>query len=143
VFSSHTRMLSWLGSKFNGSSVTIDGSVTGIKRHHAVDRFQKVKSVRLALCNPIAGGVGITLTSASNVAYTDLPWTPGALKQSADRIHRIGQKKPCFIWYLASKGTIEERLFSMIVKKQLILDQVLDGSIKSTDFDIFKEIFKP
>jgi SWI/SNF-related matrix-associated actin-dependent regulator 1 of chromatin subfamily A len=142
VFSSHTRMLSWLGSKFNGSSVTIDGSVTGIKRHHAVDRFQKVKSVRLALCNPIAGGVGITLTSASNVAYTDLPWTPGALKQSADRIHRIGQKKPCFIWYLASKGTIEEKMFSMIQNKQEILDKVLDGSATGADFAVFNSLLK-
>ena len=143
VFSSHTKMLRWLDSHYSKKSVTIDGSVTGQKRHHAVDRFQKVKDVRLALCNPRAAGVGITLSAASNVVYVDFPWTPGVLKQGEDRIHRIGQTKQCFIWFLAAHRTIEEKLCRMLQDKQAILDQVLDGIESGRDFDVFNELLKP
>ena len=143
AFSSHSKMIHWLAHRYQDRSVVIDGTVTGIKRHHAVDRFQNTSSIRLALCNPRAGGIGITLAKASNVVYVDFPWTPGTLKQGEDRIHRIGQTKQCFVWFLAARDTIEEKLCRLLQTKQKILDELLDGITTGKDFDLFNELFKP
>lgn len=142
VFSMHRPMVHWLHARHPQSSVIIDGSVTGLKRMRAVDLFQDRESVRDVYCNLKAAGVGLTLHRASNVLYTDFPWTPGALKQGEDRIHRIGQKEPCTVWFLAAVGTIEEKLCQILVEKQEVLDQALDGITSGKDFEVFEQLYK-
>ena len=45
------------------AAVTITGADSAEDRQEAVDRFQDDPAVRIALCNIVAGGVGITLTA--------------------------------------------------------------------------------
>lgn len=142
IFSGHRKMIRFLEKHFSRHCVVIDGSVTGKKRQWAVDRFNTDPKIRFAICNPKAAGVGLNMTSASNVLYCDFPWAPGVLKQGEDRIHRIGQKKRCFIWYLAVRDTLEEKLCKLLQKKQAILDEVMDGKEVSTDFDVFQELLR-
>lgn len=142
VFSSHTKMVDWLMTHYSHQAVRIDGQVTGVKRHHAVEEFQHSLRKRLAICNPKAAGVGLNMIAASNVLYTDFPWAPGTLKQGEDRIHRIGQKEKCFVWLLAARDTAEEKLFELLQEKQKVLDAVLDGADNAIDFDIFNELIR-
>jgi SWI/SNF-related matrix-associated actin-dependent regulator 1 of chromatin subfamily A len=44
---------------FGGECVTISGSDNAEQRMQAVDRFQTDPEVRVAICNIIAGGVGM------------------------------------------------------------------------------------
>lgn len=140
VFSGHTKLIDWLMARYSTIAVRLDGQVTGKKRMDAVDAFQTNKQMRLAICNPRAAGVGLNMTAGSHVLYCDFPWHPGILKQGEDRIHRIGQVSKCYIWFLAAMDTIEERLMLLLMEKQSILDQVLDGTNSGGDFDIFKRL---
>jgi SWI/SNF-related matrix-associated actin-dependent regulator 1 of chromatin subfamily A len=127
VFATHKFVIDSLMEAFPNISVKIDGSVTGEERQQSVDKFQNDSNIRLFVGNIKAAGVGITLTAASNVAFIELPWTPGDLVQAEDRCHRIGQKSSVNIHYLLSSGTIEERIARLLDKKRKVLDAVLDG----------------
>ncbi len=85
VFAIHRKMISALERRVNAQSVVIDGSVTGRKRQQAITTFQNDNRVRVLIGNIKAAGIGITLTAASNVLITEIPWRPGDLTQAEDR----------------------------------------------------------
>lgn len=58
-----------------------------------------------------AGAYGLNLQVANKIIYYSLPLGIGSCdlwEQSKKRIHRIGQDKPCFYYYLLVKNSIEE-----------------------------------
>ena len=141
VFATHKFVIDRLQDEFMMRCVKVDGSVTGENRQKAVDRFQTDDSVRLFIGNIKAAGVGITLTASSNVAFIELPWTPGDVTQAEDRVHRIGQKDSVNIHYLLANGTIEEKIARLIDSKRKVLDAVLDG-VETESESLLSELMK-
>lgn len=111
------------------SSVLIYGDTPAKKRHGIKDTFNHDPRVRLLFGNVQAAGTGISL-KCPTVAFAELGWTPGEHAQVEKRIHGIGrgiEGVTGSIYYLIASGTIEERLCSILQKKQAVLDQTLDG----------------
>lgn len=129
VFCNHLDMVDKLVEGLrNFGPVTVDGRVKIEQRQAAVDRFQNDPTCKVFVGNQ-AAETGLTLTAASNVVHVEFPWTPGALDQRSDRIHRIGQEADSVnVWHLMAEGTIEEEIVSMLDSKRQVLDAVLDGT---------------
>ncbi len=92
LFAHHREIVDALAERFGAPSIT--GDTPAEARQVAVDAFQQDPAVRLIVLNLQAGGVGLTLTAASNVAFCELGWTPAAHDQAEDRCHRIGRRTP-------------------------------------------------
>jgi len=128
VFTTHTKTVNDLMTEFKGIAVKVDGSVRGQKREDAIDAFQNNPKIRLFIGNIRAAGVGLTLTAASNVAFLELPWTPGELVQAEDRVHRITQVHGVMIYYLLANQTIEEEIAKLLDSKRDVVTRVTDGT---------------
>ena len=65
-----------------------------------------------------AGAMGVNLQEAQYTVYFSPPLASSLFEQSKKRIHRVGQDKPCTYYLLKSKGTIEEKIYSMLAMRQ-------------------------
>lgn len=118
----------------------IDGKTAQDARQRAVDAFQGGDLDALVISIK-AGGVGITLTRASNVLIAERPWTPGDQQQSEDRAHRIGQTDPVTVHVLQADLDIDSDMAELLDKKALVIAAALDGDGEMPDdMDIRKEL---
>lgn len=114
--------------------VEINGEVPLIKRNEIVESFNKKHNVheRVMLLSLTAGGVGLNLVGANHMFLLDIHWNPALEQQAADRIYRVGQKKPVFIYKFICENTIEERIRQIQEHKLDIAKKVCDASSATT-----------
>ena len=94
----------------------IDGHASAQDRAQAIEDFQAGK-IQIIGLNPIAGGVGITLTAAHHLLYVQRDWSLAVNDQVEDRICRIGQRKTCVIYDLVSDHPLDSILFQVLRRK--------------------------
>lgn len=123
VFCFLKEVVSALKQEFR-DAVTVTGDDTPQQKQYAVDRFQTDERVRLIILNYKSGGVGLTLTAASNVLFVEFPWTAADCVQAEDRAHRNGQKNAVNCVYLLGQDTIDEYMYQLIQTKKTISDGV-------------------
>lgn len=131
VFSQFTEMINLLQSelyKQNISHSVITGSTPKKQRQILVDEFNKDKNNKVFLISLKAGGVGLNLTSASNVIHYDLWWNVSVENQASDRAHRIGQKNNVTIYKLVMNDSIEEKIIDIQNVKKDLINKILDFS---------------
>jgi SWI/SNF-related matrix-associated actin-dependent regulator 1 of chromatin subfamily A len=131
VFAHHQEVQDAIAAAFPGCA-----RVMGGRNNDAdVQRFQTDPACRLIVCSIKAGGVGITLTAASNVAMCELDWTPGDMLQAEDRIHRLDDiirlDVPVTCWYLMAEDSIDITMQAMIEDKM----RVIEAAAGDADFD--------
>lgn len=74
-----------------------------------------------------AGAMGLNLQKANKIIYFTLPQSCEHYMQSQKRIHRIGQEKRCFYYYLLCRNSVEEDIL-----------KALERGVDYTD-ELFKE----
>ena len=127
VFSMYNNPLTELHETFKSSSVLLTGGTPDKKRRDMIERFQKDDKLKVFFGGMKSAGVGITLTSASNVLFIDYSWVPGDHSQAVDRVHRIGQTAESITAYqMFSKNTIDEQMNNTLRKKQKIFDRLIE-----------------
>lgn len=125
VFSQFTSMLQlieWRLRRAGFNTVMLDGSMSPIQRQRSIEYFMKNADVEVFLVSLKAGGVALNLTEASRVFIVDPWWNPAAEWQSADRCHRIGQKRPCVITRLVIEDSVESRIVMLQEKKAAMIN---------------------
>lgn len=125
VFGYHVATVTALAEAL--SAPRIDGSTKPEDRQAIVQAFQNDPTCRVVCCQIRAGGVGITLTAASDVAFAELDWTPAMHDQAEDRCYRLGQTRPVTAWYFIGNQTIDDEMWQMIESKRALVTEATDG----------------
>jgi SWI/SNF-related matrix-associated actin-dependent regulator 1 of chromatin subfamily A len=92
--------------------------------------------------NILSGGVGLTLTAASDMGIIELGWRPKDMDQLEDRIHRIGQRESVNIWYLLAEQTIEEDIAQIIDGLRIGVDAATEGEGRDESPSIMVELLE-
>lgn len=125
VFTWHNDLADRIASHYK--AVKLTGKTPLEDRNTAIDSFQKDADCKVFVSTMKAGGVGITLTAASDVLFLEQGWTPADMDQAADRAHRIGQRDSVTAWNLIAEGTIDEDIRELIAYKRELVDATTDG----------------
>jgi DNA repair protein RAD16 len=130
VFSQFTSMLQlieWRLRRAGFNTVMLDGSMTPQQRQKSIEHFMTDPDVEVFLVSLKAGGVALNLTEASRVFIVDPWWNPAAEWQSADRCHRIGQRRPCVITRLCIEDSVESRIVMLQEKKANMINGTINN----------------
>ncbi|KAK6356124.1 hypothetical protein TWF718_000498 [Orbilia javanica] len=114
------------GSQFE--YLRLDGSTGRARRNLSIRLFNQAGSpYKVFLISTKAGGLGINLTSATEVVMIDANWNPQADLQAMARSHRIGQTKKVTVYKLVTQGTVEEQMIGRIQKKLYLSAKVTES----------------
>lgn len=134
VFAHHRDVVSELAAAFEDAAVTLTGEDTPEARQAAVDRFQTDPTCALFVGSIRAAGLGLTLTASAHVVFAELDWVPANMTQAEDRTHRIGQRESVLVQHLVLQDSLDARMARMLIRKQRVLDEALDGEPGETLF---------
>lgn len=109
----------------------IKGGVSSAKRMEIVDDFQTNPATRVVALQMKAGGVGLTMTAASDVLFIQQAWSPAQHDQAIDRCYgRLNDMHGAVGWYMLAEGTIDEWVGELLEAKRVEIHDALDGDIK-------------
>ena len=110
---------------FGDKCVIYNGKMSLKEKDEAVRKFMNDNETKIFIGNINAAGVGITLTSATKLIFNNISFVPSDNQQMCDRIHRLNQTKPVDIYYQLFRGTQYEKMWNIVLKKELIINQVI------------------
>ncbi|XP_066137668.1 transcription termination factor 2 [Euwallacea fornicatus] len=107
----------------------LDGKVPVHKRMDIINKINDPgHPTKILLLSLTAGGVGLNLVGANHLFLLDLHWNPQLERQAQDRIYRVGQTKPVFMYKFMAVDTIEERIKLLQDKKLSMAEAILTGT---------------
>lgn len=119
VWSNYIDNIDYFCDKYKQyNPVKIHGSLGMNERNQSVDIFKKDDSCKVLFATPQAAKEGLTLTVANNVIFYDRGFNLDDYLQAQDRIHRISQKKKCYIYNLMVKNSVDEWVDRLLQAKQ-------------------------
>jgi hypothetical protein len=115
-----------LGDVFGRPGLILHGGTAVAKRQSLVDSFQREDGPPFFVLSLKAGGTSLNLTAASHVIHFDRWWNPAVENQATDRAFRIGQRRNVLVHKFVCRGTLEEKIDTLIEAKAGLARDLLE-----------------
>ena len=128
LFSGYTAMFEIIEKELNKENIAylkLTGQTKVSERINLVDEFNNNPDKKLFLISLKAGGTGLNLIGADVVIHYDPWWNLSAENQATDRTYRIGQKRNVQVYKLITKNSIEEKIYELQKRKEILIDNML------------------
>lgn len=133
-FSDSPPMIKQIASRLGNEALYFTGAQTPSERQDIVDRFQNDPEIKFLVFSIKAGGVGLNITAAGAMIFTDLTWTPADHQQAEARAYgRLSDLHSLNAYYLLAPNTIEVDINNLLQAKLDIIEQVVEGAEASRD----------
>lgn len=145
VVSNYTQTLDIIENLMRSADMKtcrLDGSTQSKRRDSIVTSFNRDPTMFAFLLSAKSGGVGLNLIGASRLILFDNDWNPSVDLQAMSRIHRDGQKRPCYIYRLITAGCIDEKILQRQLAKHSLSQKFLcDNKAENghADDDLFNK----
>lgn len=144
VFTIYVDEVNRLVEKFKDlKPAHIIGAMTSKKAQDEVDRFQDDPSCKVMVGSLMACKESYDMWAAKNVFFLDLSYNWSDNEQAVARVWRRGQKDIVNIYYLYCEGTIDEAVFSILIRDKKLADQLvgLEGeSVRTFDRELIENL---
>ena len=105
--------------------VIYNGKMNAKQKDAAQKAFMEDPNVMVFIGNIQAASVGLTLIVSHTLIFNNMSFVPSDCRQMEDRVYRIGQTNDVDIYYQMFKGTQYEKIWNIILKKELIINAVI------------------
>ncbi|MFS0594205.1 DEAD/DEAH box helicase [Cytobacillus horneckiae] len=119
IFYNFKREYEALVSMIDKPYSTVNGSLKDLTAYEQQDNS-------ITLIQYQAGAMGLNLQKANKIVYFTLTDKSELFEQSKKRIHRIGQDRPCFYYYLLTDGSIEWRMLEVLKERKDYTDALFE-----------------
>lgn len=117
-----------IADEYNFNPLFFHGSLNVKQRENMIQEFSENLEKKIMILSLKAGGLGLNLTSATNVIHYDLWWNPAVEDQATDRTYRIGQDRNVMVHRFVTLSTFEEKIDKIIKsKRELAQTAVYEG----------------
>ncbi len=116
-FNEEYKLIKELCEKLNKPTSTVNGSIKDLENYEN-------KSNTVTLAQYQAGAHGLNLQKSNKIIYFTLPLSSELFEQSKKRIHRIGQSRTCFYYYLIVEKSIEGKIFDTLKLRKDFTDKL-------------------
>jgi len=89
----------------------INGSVKDLNAYERYDNSATLIQYQ-------AGAMGLNMQKSNKIIYFTPPLSSELFEQSKKRIHRMGQERSCFYYYLTCRDSVEERIYKTLAMRQ-------------------------
>ena len=110
---------------YGDKCVVFNGKMSPKQKDVAKEAFLTNPDKMVFIGQLFAAGVGLNLVVSNKLIFNDLDYVPGNNRQMEDRIYRIGQKRDVDIYYQIFRGTQYEKMWNLVLKKELAINQVI------------------
>lgn len=112
---------------FNWPIPIIAGRTTTSDKSKYIQQWN-IGNLPLLICHPNSISHGVNLQSGGNIiVWYGLPWSLDVFKQFNGRLHRQGQQLAVVVNCIIVKGTIDEVVYKVLVKKNTVQQNFLDA----------------
>lgn len=137
AFKEPVRILAELLKDYNPLCGT--GDVDDSQVSANIDLFQTNPDYKVFIGTHAKMGTGVTLNAARYLILIDTPWTAAVTEQVEDRIHRVTNKEPVFIYRLICQGTVDEVVAKIIETKKAFSDFIVDDRLDESSIEILRQ----
>lgn len=104
----------------------LHGGVKAEDRQGVVKEWSAAKKPGVIVCMLQVAGVGLNMVAASNCLFIDELFVPGLNRQAIDRLNRIGQTEPVQVLKYITRGTIENRVQTILRTKDKLFGEIVE-----------------
>ena len=129
IWSSFTQNVDYFHKVFHAhGACKVHGKLSYEQRNQSIEKFKTNSENKILIATPGAAKEGLTLTMANHTIFYDRTFSLDDYLQSQDRIHRISQNRPCFVYNLIMQDSIDEWVNILLEAKHLAA-QLAQGDI--------------